>query len=170
MFGHDRCANDPVGAFANVHADESIGRAVENRAIDFAQVLLKRVDSDSFCVGFFFVEANVGDNDAQAPWQIRQRENRFVEYQYDFGDNWMHDVLFEGSPTPQPGVTYPQCLEGEHACPPEDVCGIHGFSEYLEAIADSSHERLSKSRDVMSQDHSLRCSRPCEQVRIFDSL
>ena len=25
------------------------------------------------------------------------------EYEYDFGDSWLHDVLFEGSPAPQPG-------------------------------------------------------------------
>ena len=63
------------------------------------------------------------------------------EYNYDFGDSWVHDVQFEGSPAPQPGVEYPQCLEGERACPPEDVGGTGGYAEYLEAIADPSHER-----------------------------
>ena len=63
------------------------------------------------------------------------------EYEYDFGDSWVHDVGFEGSPNPQPGVDYPQSLEGERACPPEDVGGVSGFAEYLEAIADPSHER-----------------------------
>jgi hypothetical protein len=33
------------------------------------------------------------------------------------------------------------CLEGERACPPEDVGGPWGFVEYLEAIADPKHER-----------------------------
>ncbi len=50
-------------------------------------------------------------------------------------------MLFEGSPPQQPGVIYPQCLEGARACPPEDVGRIGGYGEYLEAIADSSHER-----------------------------
>ena len=63
------------------------------------------------------------------------------EYHYDFGDSWEHDVLFEGSPAPQPGVEYPHCVEGERACPPEDVGGVEGYAEYLEAIADPSHER-----------------------------
>lgn len=63
------------------------------------------------------------------------------EYHYDFGDTWRHDVQFEGSPAPQAGVTYPQCLDGERACPPEDVGGIGGYAEYLEAIGDPSHER-----------------------------
>jgi hypothetical protein len=63
------------------------------------------------------------------------------EYHYDFGDSWEHEVQFEGSPAPQPGVEYPQCVEGERACPPEDVGGIGGYAEYLEALADPGHER-----------------------------
>lgn len=63
------------------------------------------------------------------------------EYYYDFGDGWMHDVQFEGSPAPQPGVAYPQCLEGERACPPEDVGGIEGYRAYLEAMANPTHKR-----------------------------
>lgn len=62
-------------------------------------------------------------------------------YEYDFGNGWMHDVLFEGCPTPEPGNKYPMCLEGAQACPPEDVGGIGGYAEFLEALADSKHER-----------------------------
>lgn len=63
------------------------------------------------------------------------------EYCYDFGDGWVHDVLFEGNPEPQPGVVYPQCVDGERACPPEDVGGVDGYAEYLQAIADPNHEK-----------------------------
>jgi len=38
------------------------------------------------------------------------------------------------------GKKYPVCLEGERACPPEDVGGIGGFENFLEALADPSHE------------------------------
>jgi hypothetical protein len=69
------------------------------------------------------------------------------EYHYDFGDSWVHDVHFEGSPPPQPGAAYPNCLEGERACPPEDVGGIRGYAEYLEAMADPSHERHQEMLD-----------------------
>jgi hypothetical protein len=69
------------------------------------------------------------------------------EYHYDFGDSWVHDVLWEGCPPPQAGVTYPRCLEGERACPPEDVGGVEGFKEYLEAMADPSHERHQEMLD-----------------------
>jgi len=46
------------------------------------------------------------------------------EYEYDFGDGWLHEVLFEGRLRTEPGKRYPLCLEGERACPPEDVGGV----------------------------------------------
>jgi hypothetical protein len=32
------------------------------------------------------------------------------------------------------------CLDGQNACPPEDVGGAPGYAYFLEAIADPSHE------------------------------
>lgn len=62
------------------------------------------------------------------------------DYEYDFGDGWEHEILFEGCLRAEKGVRYPLCLEGERACPPEDVGGIDGYEEYLEALADPKHE------------------------------
>jgi len=31
------------------------------------------------------------------------------------------------------------CLAGERACPPEDVGGVWGYGEFLEAIRDPEH-------------------------------
>jgi hypothetical protein len=68
------------------------------------------------------------------------RKSRWV-YEYDFGDGWRHEVLFEGFPPAGPGVKYPQCVEGQRACPPEDCGGPWGYADYLAAIADPRHER-----------------------------
>jgi hypothetical protein len=62
-------------------------------------------------------------------------------YEYDFGDAWLHEVLFEGCLKATPGERYPICVEGVGACPPEDVGGITGYSEFLAAIADPDHEQ-----------------------------
>jgi Plasmid pRiA4b ORF-3-like protein len=62
-------------------------------------------------------------------------------YEYDFGDGWLHDILFEGSPPNEVSQKYPVCLEGSRACPPEDVGGVWGYAEFLDAIADPKHER-----------------------------
>lgn len=60
-------------------------------------------------------------------------------YEYDFGDGWKHEVLFEGCPPKEKRQKYPVCLEGERACPPEDVGGVWGYAGFLNAIADPDH-------------------------------
>jgi hypothetical protein len=62
-------------------------------------------------------------------------------YEYDFGDCWEHEILFEGCPKKEPGIKYPLCLEGERACPPEDVGGIGSYHEFLKALANPRNER-----------------------------
>ena len=51
-------------------------------------------------------------------------------YTYDFGDNWEHEVLFEGILKPVPGKKYPLCLEGERAGPPENCGGTPVMSTF----------------------------------------
>jgi hypothetical protein len=68
-------------------------------------------------------------------------------YEYDFGDAWLHDVLFEGCLKSAPGERYPLCVEGEGACPPEDVGGVIGYAEFLGVIADPNHEQHAVYRE-----------------------
>ena len=67
------------------------------------------------------------------------RKVRFI-YEYDFGDSWQHEILLEKILEPEPNVAYPRCIEGARACPPEDVGGIWGYGDFLEAISDPNHE------------------------------
>jgi hypothetical protein len=62
------------------------------------------------------------------------------KYEYDFGDSWEHEVLFEGRPSHDPKAHYPVCLEGERACPPEDCGGVWGYPNFLEAIRNPKHK------------------------------
>jgi len=61
-------------------------------------------------------------------------------YRYDMGDNWQHGLEVMKVHTPEKDVRYPVCLAGERACPPEDVGGIWGYANMLEAVADPKHE------------------------------
>jgi len=63
------------------------------------------------------------------------------KYEYDFGDGWEHEILFEGRLAAEKGVRYPICVEGERACPPEDVGGTYGYREFLKAVANPRHEQ-----------------------------
>ena len=62
------------------------------------------------------------------------------EYEYDFGDDWQHDLLLEAVMQSGPDTMCPRCLAGERSCPPEDVGGSGGYADYLEALADPNHE------------------------------
>ncbi len=62
------------------------------------------------------------------------------EYEYDFGDCWQHELLLEGILLREKGQTYPRCLDGEGACPPEDCGGVWGYQHMLEIISDPTHE------------------------------
>jgi Plasmid pRiA4b ORF-3-like protein len=61
-------------------------------------------------------------------------------YEYDFGDGWEHDVVVEKIMKPEPKARYPHCVDGKRACPPEDCGGAGGYADFLEAMADPTHE------------------------------
>jgi Plasmid pRiA4b ORF-3-like protein len=66
-------------------------------------------------------------------------------YTYDYGDWWEHTVQVEAVWPADPDERYPVCLEGERACPPEDVGGVYGYRRLVRALddpADPDHEDL----------------------------
>ena len=58
---------------------------------------------------------------------LRVRE-RFT-YEYDFTDDWQHDIRVEQVLPLAPGQTYPRCVGGRRATPPEDCGGPWAFLE-----------------------------------------
>ncbi|HZZ26921.1 MAG TPA: plasmid pRiA4b ORF-3 family protein [Pirellulales bacterium] len=69
----------------------------------------------------------------------KRRSFRFY-YEYDFGDGWRHEIVYEGPQSAESGGKYPRCLEGARACPPDDVGGPWGYGDFLTAIRDPKHE------------------------------
>ena len=63
-----------------------------------------------------------------------------LSYTYDFGDNWEHDIVLEETRAAVPEETYPSCVAGKGACPPEDCGGAWSYAELKETLADPSHE------------------------------
>jgi len=57
-------------------------------------------------------------------------------YLYDFGDDWQHVLMYEGTSPAEESVTYPRCISGARRCPPEDCGGAHGYAELLAAVSD----------------------------------
>jgi len=62
-----------------------------------------------------------------------------IDYTYDLGDSWEHQLVVSDVRQGEPGGAYPRFIAGERDCPPEDCGGIPGFYEMLEARADPTH-------------------------------
>ncbi len=90
-----------------------------------------------------------------------RRGARFV-YEYDLNAVWRHEIRIEDRSEPDPRKTYPLCLDGRGACPPEDCGGPAGYLERrddelsldafddLDAIADFVEQAvLERRREVL---------------------
>lgn len=64
------------------------------------------------------------------------RDERRFFFDYDFGDFWEHEVVVEDLSWSYHGLKYAVCIDGQNACPPEDVGGVGGYEEFLAAISD----------------------------------
>jgi hypothetical protein len=63
-------------------------------------------------------------------------------YVYDFGDNWEHEVVLEKIIPRQKGMSYPICIDGKLACPPEDCESIPGYYHCIETIRNREDKEL----------------------------
>jgi hypothetical protein len=92
-------------------------------------------------IGMCFDEYPEGEIDEKGitVLQALREERRFV-YDYDFGDGWEHDVVVEELTWSYFGLKFGVCIDGQNACPPEDVGGVPGYAEFLEAIGDPEDE------------------------------
>lgn len=66
-----------------------------------------------------------------------------IDYVYDFGDGWHHEITFVGMFLAPSDLEYPQCVAGEMACPPEDCGGHTGHQQLVAILADEHHEEYS---------------------------
>ncbi|MGB3547416.1 MAG: plasmid pRiA4b ORF-3 family protein [Saprospiraceae bacterium] len=71
--------------------------------------------------------------------QLLKKDGDEMVYEYDFGDGWRHAVKLEEIRDADADKTYPLCVAGENACPPEDIGGVWGYQVFLEARANKKH-------------------------------
>jgi len=72
---------------------------------------------------------------------LREPKDR-ITYEYDFGDSWEHLIQLEKILPPRDdGKRRAECTGGKRAAPPDDVGGVWGYADFVEAIQDPDHER-----------------------------
>lgn len=62
-----------------------------------------------------------------------------LTYEYDLGDSWQHFLTVEKVLPLDQDKTPALCLAGARACPPEDVGGIGGYEDFLNAVRHPNH-------------------------------
>jgi hypothetical protein len=72
--------------------------------------------------------------------KVLRSEGESMTYLYDFGDNWRHEVMLEKIIPATTASKTPVCLGGDRRCPREDVSGVLGYQEFLDAITDPAHK------------------------------
>jgi hypothetical protein len=66
-------------------------------------------------------------------------EDETFIYEYDFGDGWEHAIVVEKILPSDEDKSLPVCLDGERACPPEDIGGVPGYENFIETMQDANH-------------------------------
>ena len=84
--------------------------------------------------------------------QVAPEANDKIQYTYDFGDDWSHDIVVEKVLDRDPALTYPRCTGGRRAAPPDDCGGIWGYEELVEIMADPGHPEHRNQLDWLGLD------------------
>jgi hypothetical protein len=96
------------------------------------------------------------------PTEVYLRDFRFrlherFLYTYDFGDHWVHEVRLEKLLPINPNRTYPSCISGARACPPEDCGGPWGFLALQDhfRLGYTIHRTVEMLQELMRQRRKL---------------
>ena len=96
-------------------------------------------------IGIPFEDDDLYDFETIAGWETKvdkyfTKIGNTALYIYDFGDNWHHNILFEGIIIREKGYKYPKCIDGKRLAPPENCGGDIGYYDFLEAVSNPEHE------------------------------
>ncbi len=69
-----------------------------------------------------------------------------IIYAYDMGDNWEHEIKFKKE-IENWDKELPYLISAEGAAPPDDVGGVPGFIDFLEAINNKKHPEHKHMKD-----------------------
>ena len=94
----------------------------------------------------FELEGNVMDERRVSLGEILTEPGSRLIYEYDFGDDWKHELLceeFVGSDVERP---YAICTDGARACPPEDCGGPYAYNDLLCVLKNQKHKDYAEMR------------------------
>lgn len=75
------------------------------------------------------------------------KEYKRIKYTYDFGDDWIHDIIIEKTIETDKKLVNPVCIKAKMADLPEDCGGPWGYERLLAILADKKHERYKDMKE-----------------------
>ncbi len=87
----------------------------------------------------FWDEAMNKDYTGVTIGDLLKEKQDMIDYEYDYGDSWIHTVLLEDILEKDVYPMYPLCLGGERHCPPEDCGGVWGYVDILNVLKNIKH-------------------------------
>lgn len=87
-----------------------------------------------------------------------------IVYTYDFGDCWKHLIAVESILVPDLDSRYPRCIAGKNHAPFEDIGGIYGYRDILDALKDKNHPEYEYYMEILENEIGTRDFDP----RYFD--
>ena len=109
----------------------------------YRQIRIQGLDiDDSFSPNSDFYDVR---EDAIRLCDVFSTEQRVVNYLYDFGDNWEHNIKLEKIFPYKDGFHSPLCVGGRRATPPEDCGGSYGYQEILEIQENKKHPQYKET-------------------------
>jgi hypothetical protein len=75
-----------------------------------------------------------------------------IDYVYDFGDYWQHRIKLEKALPLMPDMKLPLCVDGAGATPPDDCGGAPGYMDFVQAMADPTHEEHEHLKGWIGRD------------------
>jgi len=90
------------------------------------------------------------DEDEILANEIFLRKGSKIEYEYDFGDGWIHDIVSQGAM--KKGDRILEIIDGALACPPEDCGGMPGYEHLLEVLSDPNNDEHESMKEWVGED------------------
>lgn len=82
---------------------------------------------------------------------LLSKESDFIKYEYDFGDNWIHNISVE-KVLPEMKERRAEFIKGKNMAPPEDCGGVEGYERLKEIMSDSNHPEYQQMAEWLGMD------------------
>ena len=84
--------------------------------------------------------------------KVLKKPKDTIQYEYDFGDDWLHVISLVDIVSAEAGKKYPLLLKGKGACPPEDCGGSYGYESLKDIVKNPKHEEYEEMTDWLGDD------------------